>query len=154
MPVIVNEIVTDKITSTDTLTLSSETGDIQIGTFAWPTLSSATEGSVLKTNGSGSLSFEPFQIRSVVTTTAYTIAADDDIVAITIAQPATLTLPDPALKNEGNMIYVVKEIGGTDEITILPFGTELISGEGSTILSFSFGTVKLYTNKVNWFALF
>ena len=153
MPIIVGEIITESISSTGALSITSDTGDIQIGSFSWPATASISS-SVLKTDGVGGLTFEPAIVRSVVTTSTYTITTSDDIVALSVAQATTLTLPDPTLKNEGDLIYVVKEISGTDVITILPFGTELISGASSATLSFSYGTVKLYTNNVNWFALF
>jgi len=152
MPIIVGEIITESISSTGALSITSDTGDIQIGSFSWPTAASTTS-SVLKTDGAGGLTFEPATIRSVVTGTTYTITPNDDIVAISVAQDTTLTLPDPTLKNEGDMIYVVKEISGTDVITILPFGTELISGGSSATLTFSYGSLKIYTNNINWFAL-
>lgn len=154
MPIFVNEVVTEKITSTGSLTLQSESNDIKIGSFTWPTAATVTDGSVLKTDATGALVFEPSTIRSVVTGTTYSISANDDIVAITIAQATTLTLPDPTTKNVGDLIYIQKEIAGTDIITIVPFGTELISGQSSVELSFSYGSVKIYTNGINWFALF
>ena len=156
MPIIIDELVTDKITSTGTLTLTSNSDDIQIGSFAWPsTTSGAADGSVLKTNSSGGLSFEPATIRSEVTGTTYSIQVNDDIVALTINQATNLILPDPTLKNVGDLIYCVREVAGTAVTTIVPetVGT-LINGETSVTMSFSFGSVKIYTNGINWFALF
>lgn len=153
MPIIVNEVVTDKV-SGDNLTLTSTLGKIKIGTFTWPDLTGVAEGSVLKTDSTGELTFEPAIVRVAVTGTTYTIQPGDDIVAITQQQDTTLTLPDPTTKNVGDICYIVKEVSGTDVVTIIPSGSELISGETSATLSFSYGTVKIYTNGVNWFALF
>ena len=155
MPIIIDELITEKITSTGTLTLTSNSDDIQIGSFTWPTIATTTDGSVLKTDSSGGLSFEPATIRSEVTGTTYSIATNDDIVALTIDQATTLTLPNPLLKNIGDLIYCVREVAGTTVTTIVPetVGT-LINGETSVTMSFSFGSVKIYTNGINWFALF
>jgi len=152
MPIIVNEVVTDKV-SGENLELSSASGSIKIGSFTWPDLDNVPEGSVLKTDSTGELVFEPSVVRVTVVGTTYTILPGDDIIAITQQQDTTLTLPDPTTKNTGEIIYIVKEVSGTDTITILPNGTELLSGETSATLSFSFGTLKIYTNGVNWFVL-
>ena len=129
--------------------------NLKIGNFNWPS-SAPSSGTVLKTAGDGSLTFEPSNIRAVVDATAstYSIQPTDDIVAITGTLQTTLTLPDPSLKTVGDLIYVVKEVSGTSTVTVVPFGTELISGKTSATLTASFGSVKLYTNGVNYFALF
>lgn len=139
-------LVTSSISTTSTLT---------IGNFEWPTVL-PSNGSVLKTNGAGGLTFEPANVRQelLTTDTSYTITATDDIVAVTGTLATTLTLPDPTLKTVGDLIYIVKEVSGLSIITIVPFGTELISGNASATLTASYGSVKLYTNSVNWFALY
>jgi hypothetical protein len=128
---------------------------LQIGNFSWPANAPST-GTVLKTGGDGSLVFEPSNIRAVVGSdaTTYNIQPTDDIVAITGTLETTLTLPDPALKTVGDLIYVVKEVSGTSSVTVVPFSNELISGKTSAVLRRSFGSFKLYTNGVNYFALF
>lgn len=139
-------IVTDSISSSSTL---------QIGNFSWPT-GTPNSGTVLKTSGNGTLSFEPSNVRTVVDSlaTTYSITSTDDIVAITGTLDTTLTLPDPTLKTVGDLIYIVKEVSGASVITVVPFGTELISGNSSATLSASYGSFKLYTNGVNYFALY
>lgn len=139
-------IVTDSISSSSTL---------QIGNFSWPT-STPESGTVLKTSGNGTLSFEPSNVRTAVDSlaTTYSITSTDDIVAITGTLDTTLTLPDPTLKTVGDLIYIVKEVSGASVITVVPFGTELISGNSSATLSASYGSFKLYTNGVNYFALY
>lgn len=139
-------IVTDSISSSSTL---------QIGNFNWPT-TTPENGTVLKTSGDGSLSFEPSNVRTAVDSlaTTYTVTDTDDIVAITGTLDTTLTLPDPTLKTVGDLIYIVKEISGTSVITVLPSGVELISGNSSATLSASYGSFKLYTNGTHWFALY
>lgn len=128
---------------------------LKIGNFDWPSTAPAT-GTVLKTAGDGSLTFEPTNVRAVVgaAATSYDILPSDDIVAITGTLDTTLKLPDPTLKTVGDLIYVVKEVSGTSTVTVVPFGTELISGKTSATLKASFGSFKLYTNGVNYFALF
>lgn len=133
----------------------SSTSNLQIGLFSWPS-ATPSPGTVLKTDGSGNLTFESVNVRSVIDSlaTTYTITITDDIVAITGTLATTITLPDPTTKNVGDLIYIVKEVAGASIITIIPFGTELISGNSSATLTSSFGSVKIYTNGTNWFALF
>ena len=140
------KLVTSSISSNTTL---------QIGSFTWPTEPPAT-GTVLKTSGTGSLTFESVNVRSALgtTDTSYTVLINDDIIAITGTLDTTINLPDPSTKAIGDIIYVVKEVAGNSKITILPFGTELISGGSSSELSSSYGSVKIYTNGINWFALY
>ena len=129
--------------------------NLKIGNFDWPS-SVPSSGTVLKTAGDGSLTFEPSNVRAVVgsTNTTYDIQPSDDIVAIVGTLETTVRLPDPALKTVGDLIYVVKEVSGTSTVTVVPFGTELISGASTATLRASYGSVKLYTNGVNYFALF
>lgn len=135
--------------------ISSSTSTLQIGSFTWPAETPAS-GTVLKTDGTGSLTFESINVRYALGTsdTSYTVTTNDDIVAITGSLETTINLPDPSTKAIGDLIYIVKEVSGTSIITILPFGTELISGGSSATLSSSYGSVKIYTNGVNWFALY
>lgn len=141
------KVVTSSIVPTST--------SLKIGNFDWPSVAPSS-GNVLKTAGDGSLTFEPSNVRAVVdaAATTYNIQLSDDIVAITGTLETTLTLPDPSLKTVGDLIYVVKEVSGASTVTVLPFGTELISGKTSATLTASFGSFKLYTNGVNYFALF
>jgi hypothetical protein len=142
-----NEVVTSKVSSASSV--------LQIGTFNWPS-TAPTPGSLLKTDGLGNLTFEESNVRSVVdaASAAYTIGPSDDIVAITGTLDTTLTLPDPTTKSVGDLVYIVKEVDGPSVITVVPFGSELISGETSTTLSDPYGSFKIYTNGTNWFALF
>lgn len=142
-----NEIVTSKV--------SSSASSLQIGTFNWPSTAPAP-GSVLKTDGAGNLTFETTNVRSAVDplATTHTIGSSDDIVAITGTLDTTLVLPNPSTKVVGDLIYVVKEVDGASLITVVPFGTELISGSASATLSDPYGSFKIYTNGTNWFALF
>lgn len=142
-----NEIVTSKVSSTSS--------NLQIGSFSWPS-TAPTAGSVLKTDGAGNLTFETSNNRSAIGTaaTAYTIISTDDIVAITGTLDTTITLPDPSTKVVGDMIYIVKEVAGSSVITVVPFGSELISGSSSVTISDPYGSFKIYTNGTNWFALF
>lgn len=135
--------------------VTSATSSIQIGSFTWPS-AAPVPGSVLKTDGLGNLSFEASNVRTSVdpASTAYAIGPSDDIVAVTGTLDTTLTLPDPASKVTGDMILVVKEVAGPSTVTVVPFGTELVSGGSSAVLSQPYGALKIYTNGTNWFALF
>ena len=134
---------------------TSPSVSLKIGNLDWPT-SAPSSGTVLKAAGDGSLVFEPSNVRAVVDAaqTTYDIQPTDDIVAITGSLETTLRLPDPLSKTVGDLIYVVKEVSGTSTVTVVPFSNELISGKSTATLRASFGSFKLYTNGVNYFALF
>ncbi len=142
--------------STSSISTNDGTGTIQIGPFIWPTTTTPSDGAVLKTDASGNLEFATVNLRTPlgVTDTTYTITTDDDIVAITGTNATTLTLPDPTTKTVGDLIYVVKEVAGSSIITVVPNGSELISGASSVTLTSSYGSMKIYTNGINWFSLF
>lgn len=142
-----------KIESTSSLSITSSTGNIQLGGYTFPS-EAPTENTILMTDGTGNLSFAPANTRTGVTDTTYTITTQDDIVAITVAQATTLTLPDPTTKTVGDIIYIVKEVAGTDVITINPSASELISGQTTYTFSTEYGATKIYTNGTNWFLLF
>jgi len=143
--ILCEEIVTTKL---------STSGTLQIGIFTWPS-GTPPAGSVLKTDGAGNLVFQEINIRTPVDAlaTTYTIGITEDIVAITGTSDTTLTLPDPSTKTVGEMIYIVKEVAGSSVITINPFGTELISGNGSYTFFASYGSARLYTNGTNWYVV-
>ncbi|CAN0368597.1 unnamed protein product [Ectocarpus sp. 6 AP-2014] len=143
----VNEIVTSKISNSSSV--------LQIGPFNWPN-TAPIPGSTLKTDGMGNLTFEEPNVRSSIdaSSASYAIGPSDDIVAITGTLDTNLTLPDPTTKTIGDMIYIVKEVDGASIITVLPFGSELISGGTSTTLDTPYGSLRIYTNGTNWFALF
>jgi hypothetical protein len=142
-----------KIESESSLSITSSTGNIQLGGYTFPS-APPTENTVLVTDGTGNLSFAPANTRTSVTSPAYTIPPEDDIVAITVAQPTSLTLPDPSTKTVGDIIYIVKEVAGTDVITVNPSASELISGQAAYTFSAAYGATKIYTNGTNWFLLF
>lgn len=146
-------VITSTVTSDTALSLSAGSGDINIGSFSWPS-SAAPDGSVLTTDGTGNLSFSESNKRVVVTSATYSIGLEDDIVALTVEQASTLTLPDPSLKTVADIIYVVKEVGGNDAITVVPNSTESISGGSSSTVSGAYATSQFYTNGTNWFRLY
>lgn len=147
MSITCSAIVTSRVTSA--------TSSIQIGSFTWPS-AAPVPGSVLKTDGLGNLTFEASNVRSTVdpASTTYAIAPSDDIVAVTGTLDTTLTLPDPVFKATGDIIRIVKEVGGPSTVTAVPFGSELVSGGSSAVLSQAYGSFKLYTNGTDWFALY
>ncbi|CBN80422.1 EsV-1-124 [Ectocarpus siliculosus] len=147
MSISCDSIVTSRVTSA--------TSNIQIGLFNWPS-TTPLPGSVLKTDGLGNLTFEVPNVHTSVDTAApaYAISTSDDIVAVAGTLDTTLTLPDPSSKVVGDLIVVVKEGGGDNSVTVVPFGTELLSGGSSVVLSQAYGSLKIYTNGTDWFALF
>lgn len=149
----VGNITVTSIASDSALAINSSTGNIQVGGYTFPS-ATPTENSVLVTDGSGNLSFSSANTRAEVATAAYSISGDDDIVAITVQQDTVLTLPDPTTRTVGDIIYIVKEVAGTNPVTINPNSTELISGQASYVFFAEYGATKMYTNGTNWFLLF
>jgi len=152
--VTMGSITVTNIESESSLTITSSTGNIQMGGYTFPSSSAPVENAILKSDANGNLSFASSNTRTEVSTLTYNILADDDIVSITVAQDTTLTLPDPSTKTVGDIIYIVKEIAGTNVITINPNGSELISGQSTYTFSTEYGATRIYTNGTNWFLLF
>lgn len=142
-------IVTGSITSKS---------DLSIGTFSWPISIPSAIGSVLKTDSDGNLSFEELNVRVAIpaTDTAYQATASNDIIAVTGSLATTITLPLVSEKQVGDLIYISKEVSGNGVVTVVPNLTDgsLISGNASATLSASYGSFRIYTNGINWFALF
>ena len=151
--VTVSSINVSTIASTSSLSITSTSGNIQMGGYTFPS-TGPTEDSILKSDGSGNLTFAPTNTRTEVSTITYSISSDDDIVAITVAQDTTLTLPDPTTKTVGDILYIVKEVAGTNVVTINPNGSELVSGQSTYTFQSEYGATKIYTNGTNWFLLF
>ena len=141
------------IASESSLSITSSTGNIQLGGYTFPS-EIPTENTFLVTDGSGNLSFSATNKRAGVTTATYAISPDDDIVAITVEQDTVVTLPDPSTRTVGDILYIVKEVGGTNTVTINPNSTELISGQTNYTFAVAYGATKIYTNGTNWFLLF
>lgn len=149
----IGAVTSASITSDSALSIKSSTGQIKVGGYTFPT-NTPSANTVLVSDGSGNLSFQSTNQRADVTTATYTILPEDDIIAITVEQNTVLTLPPPSSRTVGDIIYVVKEVGGTSTVTINPNGTELISGNTSYVFSSAYGANKVYTNGTNWFLLF
>lgn len=149
----IGAITCTSIASNSTLTITSSSGGIQLGSYVFPT-GNPTDGDVLVTDGSGNLSFAAANQRSEVSTATYSILPGDDIVAITAQIDVVVTLPTPSSKTVGDIVYIVKEVDGLNSVTVNPNGTELISGQANYSFSQSYGATKLYTNGTNWFVLF
>jgi len=149
----IGSITCTSIESNSTLSITSSSGGIQLGNYTFPS-GNPVDGDVLVTDGNGNLSFSAANQRSEVSGTTYSVLPGDDIVAITAQVDVVLTLPVPASKTVGDIMYVVKEVDGLNTVTINPNGSELISGQSSYSFSQAFGATKLYTNGTNWFLLF
>ena len=149
----VKTLITSSITSENELTISSGSGNVQIGSFSWPS-QAPTDGQVMKTDGNGNLVFENSNTRTEVSSATYSISPNDDIVAITVQLDVTLTLPDPSQSVVGDILYIVKEVSGLNSVTIVPNSSELISGQNSYSSSIEYSVIRMYTNGTNWFILF
>lgn len=151
--VTVGKLNVTSINSPSSINISSSTNSIQIGDYTLPS-TTPTETSVLSTDSNGTLSFVPISVKTEVTAPMYFIDANDSVVAITGVQLAfVLTLPDPSLKVVGDILYIRKEVPGTNTVSIMPFNGESISGENSYTITTEYGSVSMYTNGTSWFVL-
>lgn len=151
--VIMGAITVSSIASDSALSITSSTGNIQLGGYTFPD-TTPSEGDVLVTDGSGNLSFAAANQRVDVSSATYTIQPSDNIVAITVQEDVVVTLPPPSSKTVGDIIYIVKEADGLSSVSVSPSGTELISGQEGFSFSQAYGATKLYTNGTNWFILY
>lgn len=151
--VFMGAITVASIASDSALSITSSTGSIQLGGYRFPD-EAPVDGNVLVTDGSGNLSFATSNQRSEVSAAAYSILPGDNIVAITAQLDVALTLPPPSSKTVGDIIYIVKEVDGSNSVSVNPNGTELLSGQTSFSFSQAYGATRLYTNGTNWFILY
>lgn len=105
---------------------------------------------------SGNSHFGGAQVAKVtaVAAASYAILDNDYIIGVNFAGAVTLTLPDPT--NVSGKIIIVKDesgAGATNNITIDPFGAELIDGAASLIITANYGAARLYTNGTDWFTI-
>jgi hypothetical protein len=91
----------------------------------------------------------------VPTAADYTLAGNEDTVAVTSTAAArTITLPAAASVSEGRMFVVKDESGGagSNNITIARAGSDTIDGASSLVISTNYGIVRLYSDGVSkWF---
>ena len=79
------------------------------------------------------------------------MAAHDNVILVnTSGGPVTITLPTPT---NGRVLKVKDSTGnaGTNNITIVPFASELIDGASSKVINFNYGSVNLVSDGTNWF---
>ena len=134
------------------LSISSSTGNIQLGSHMFPS-SSPVDSTTLMTDGNGSLFFRKQNVRTEVSSSSYNIVSSDDIVGVTGDVAVSLILPDPASRVVGDLLYIVRETDSTEDIVVYPNGVELISGQTSYSMNSAFCSVSLYTNGSNWFVV-
>ena len=79
------------------------------------------------------------------------MAAHDNVILVnTSGGPVTITLPTPT---NGRVLKVKDSTGnaGTNNITIVPFASELIDGASSKVINLNYGSVNLVSDGTNWF---
>jgi len=79
------------------------------------------------------------------------MAAHDNVILVNTSGGAiSITLPSPT---NGRVLKVKDSTGnaGTNNITILPFASELIDGASSKVINFNYGSCNLVSDGTNWF---
>jgi hypothetical protein len=108
--------------------------------------------STLGGGGETNLTYMDVPITSV-TTSSYTIKAQDYYIGVNYAGAVTITLP--RADREGKVFVVKDELGeaskGTNRyITILPTGSDLIDGRDRAILAFDYGSLTFIWKSNSW----
>lgn len=141
--VLVRDGSSNLVTSTDTYVVENSS----------PTLGTVTADSIITEN---------FSASAGVKLDPQAVSAGNDVVdpdTVFVHKNAitgggdTLTLPNPS-GQAGKIIVIIDTSGsaGTDNITVLPFGAELINGSASAAISLNYGVLRLQTDGTNWFA--
>lgn len=107
------------------------------------------EGNVLKTDGSGTMSWVNSNIstRTIVSTSTYTIKSTDVQIAVTYTPTGTVTLTLPSASTLAEF-SITDEGGnaGTNNITIDRDGSDTILGDTSFIINGDYNSIRLYSN--------
>lgn len=98
-----------------------------------------------------------FFSRSLTTSTPYAVLSTDTIVAVDVSSPTVLNLPlISSLKGNQRFLIIVDEGGnaGTNNITIMTAGGDLIDGLGNLKLTANYEAVMLYASGKggDWFS--
>lgn len=91
---------------------------------------------------------------TTVITTPYTLSNDELTILVdddTVGGPVTINLPKAALSF--GKIYIIKKLGTTGDVTIDPFGAELIEGELTHVLQSVNETETIQCNGIAWYSL-
>lgn len=118
---------------------------------------SPTQVALLKANGkltlAGSLSSSGQILNRTTVALDYTVLPNDHIIGVTdTSMPRIITLP-PAASVEAGRVYSIKDesgLAGTNNITVLPDGAELIDGAASYLVTTNYGSVSVYCDGANW----
>lgn len=83
-----------------------------------------------------------------------TLTNHETIIGVDTTSAITVTLSDKD-KKDGHIIFVKDEIGSaaTNNITIDTEGSALIDGASTVIINTAFGSLRLYSDGVNWFTI-
>lgn len=127
--------------------------EIQVGSvvWQWPT-ADGSSGQVMKTNGSGILSFgsASTSLAYAAKTANYTLTSTDDVVAgATSGGAFTLTLPT-AVGIAGKVYEVIKTDTSTNGLTIDGNSTETIGGSTTQILYGQYEAMRFISDGANW----
>lgn len=113
------------------------------------------EGNVLKTDGSGTMTWVNSNIasRTIVSTSSYIIKSTDVSIAVTYTPTGTVTLTLPSASTLAEF-SITDEGGnaGTNNITINRSGSDTIMGETSLIINGDYNSINLYSDGgTGWF---
>lgn len=92
----------------------------------------------------------------IATNTVISASADDVLLAVDTTAPRSITLPQASLVTTGR-VYMIKDISGlseTNNITILPNGSDTIDNAASVVVASNFANTFLVTDGVSkWYII-
>lgn len=94
----------------------------------------------------------------IVTTTPYTVAADDEVIFVDVAGPASVILPatGSSIEDDENFAYYIKDYSGlskTNPITITAPAGRTIDGESFAMLNGGYSHIQVVYDGVNWMTI-
>lgn len=105
-------------------------------------------GQIITTSGSGELSFsQKRKLKTVTTSSNYTVATDVDAVFAT--QTVDITLPNPSSVT-GKTVLIKRVNAGT--VTVTSNGGALIDGNSSAVLNVSSPVIQVVSSGSHWFS--
>ena len=90
----------------------------------------------------------------VISKTANYIATVDNLVILVDATAGNVNITIPTARNNNGKLFVVKKIDSTaNTVTITPYGTQLIDGSSTVVISVQYTAVMIVSDNFNWWIL-
>jgi hypothetical protein len=122
-------------------------------------LSIGTDGQFLKSTGTLP-QWQTVDLRKLNIVTApnstYTILSTDDLIHSTYSATGTVIITIPTAQLISGRSFTIKDAGGlagTNNITIVGEGGELIDGSANYVINSNYNSITLYSNGIEWYVI-